>query len=293
MLAGVLTIQDGDRVSQSTDANLIDGKPPFIRSVLHVFEGCGGSCGRGLSCHIGLRLPKSEQFVLLHTELPSWVIEAVANGSVSVAPHRGAVHRLKHEVLEIQLSETLRFRTGLRKYQLQLVASPQHDVASSFRAHTYPVDTRWSRLRAVCFDGDGEPLLVQGLDKWTVQLQEGFSSRADNKAPTSVTAICRPSRCHCTGDSVGISKRVTPRTISSDEVGVAELADGAVPIGFAARPQVASSEAAKDGRPPSVHSLTLQGVVDFLDRVTHRRRPVGSTTLAYAIGSFKSFIANP
>jgi hypothetical protein len=73
----------------------------------------------------------------------------------------------------------------------------------------------------------------------------------------------------------GVSKGVSAaefaaaRTVSSDEVGVAKLADGSTAIGFASGPQIAGCEAAEYGGAAGVGALTLQGVKDFLDLV-HR-----------------------
>jgi hypothetical protein len=57
------------------------------------------------------------------------------------------------------------------------------------------------------------------------------------------------------------------RSIRADEVGVAELADRAVPVAFVPGPQVATGEPAEHRRTPSVSALALQRVEDLLDSV--------------------------
>jgi hypothetical protein len=59
------------------------------------------------------------------------------------------------------------------------------------------------------------------------------------------------------GQVAGGGEAAASLTIGSDEVGVAELADGAGAVAFPARPQVAAGEAAKDGRSSCVAAFPL------------------------------------
>src|SRR5262249_45597483 len=64
----------------------------------------------------------------------------------------------------------------------------------------------------------------------------------------------------------------TARTVGTDEVGVTELADGAVPVAFSTRPEVAACEPAEHCWPARLSALPLQRVEDLLDPV-HPRSP--------------------
>src|SRR5436305_703326 len=56
----------------------------------------------------------------------------------------------------------------------------------------------------------------------------------------------------------------------ADEVGVAEGADGAMPVTLAPRPEVATGEAVEDGGAARVRAFALESVENLLDRIRHR-----------------------
>ena len=83
-------------------------------------------------------------------------------------------------------------------------------------------------------------------------------------------------------------RRATTVGTNSNKIGIAELADCARPVLFAAAPKVASTEATEHRRLAGVGSLSLQRVEDFLDGVRHF-----AACSRYAAGSDEPASANP
>src|SRR4051812_20347798 len=83
----------------------------------------------------------------------------------------------------------------------------------------------------------------------------------------------RPLGGDCVSQVVRLAEPSPSGPVGADEVGVAELADGAMPVRLVACPQVAERESAEDGWPAGVCAFTLQGVEDFLDLV-HASRTI-------------------
>src|SRR5471030_3006637 len=172
----------------------------------------------------------------LQAQLPLRVALAGLDRQRGVEGGQRAVHRLNEEIVEVQAFVGRQVLLGLRDYDLDFIALADHQLGTHLRADADPVDAGRHRQGAVGFDGDLEAHRVHRGDQLQVQLQQRLAA----------------------GLAVG-----------ADEVGVAELADGAGAVAFAAGPQIAAGKTAEHGGTPGMSALALQGVKDFFDTVSH------------------------
>jgi hypothetical protein len=161
--------------------------------------------------------------------------------------------------------EALGRKIALRIYQLQLVALGLHELA--LRADADPVEAGRRGHGAVGLDGDLEAGLAQRAHGGLVELEERLAARGHHEGAPAAGPFC----AHGLGERTRVGEFAAAGPVGADEVGVAEVAEGAGAVGFAPRPQVAAGEAQKDGGAPALSALALQGVEDFFRRV-HRRR---------------------
>ncbi len=121
-------------------------------------------------------------------------------------------------------------------------------------------------LRAVCFDGDVETVLVDRVDQRRIELQQWLAAGEDHKAPRRVT---RPSLRDGAREFACAFEAAAAGPIGADEIGIAELADGGGAVLFAAGPQIAAGETAEHGGAAGLGALALQRLEDFFDGVGH------------------------
>lgn len=118
----------------------------------------------------------------LQTEPPLRVRQTVLHSKLGVLFPCGPIHRLQEEVPEVEVGEAFRFRSLLRKDQLEFMSRTEYKLRPGFRADAHPIDATGRRLRAVRFNGDLEAELMQGRDKIIIELQQRFTTSADNEA---------------------------------------------------------------------------------------------------------------
>src|ERR1051325_12081935 len=101
-------------------------------------------------------LSDPEDLVSVNAEPPPRMRQTIVEGFARVFFARRRVHRLQNEVLEAEPNEALRVEVNLRIDKLELVALVHDEPRPRLRTDADPVDPRWSRNRAVCFDSDFE-----------------------------------------------------------------------------------------------------------------------------------------
>ena len=130
---------------------------------------------------------------------------------------------------------------------------------------------------------------MQRVDRRRIELQERLATGADHERATAGRAPLVhgwPARAHGVRQRFRVCEAAAVGT-HADEIGVTELTDGAMTIGFAPRPQVAAREPAEDGGTSGVLPFTLQRVENFPHDVRH------DYLRAYGAGSGTPASANP
>ena len=119
----------------------------------------------------------------LQTKSPARVLQTIVQCHAGVRFPRRSVHRLKEEVLEIEFLVHFRTCANLRENEFQFVPRAKFEFRMCFWAHTYPINVRTCGLGPICFDGYLEPDSVESIDQRLIQLEEGFTSSANNEGP--------------------------------------------------------------------------------------------------------------
>src|SRR5471030_426635 len=203
----------------------------------------------------------------LQAQLPLRVAFARLDRQRGVEGGQRAVHRLDEEIVEVQAFVGRQVLLGLRDYDLDFIALADHQLGTHLRADADPVDAGRHRQGAVGFDGDLEAHRVHRGDQLQVQLQQRLAAGEDHVFAGRVSV--RPQRVDGRRQRFGRGELAAALAVGADEVGVAELADGAGAVAFTAGPQVAAGKAAEHGGTPGMGALALQGVKDFFDTVSH------------------------
>ena len=179
------------------------------------------------------------------------------------------VHRLKQEMREVELFDLRRIERVLRIDQLQLVAGTLHQLGAGLGADADPVDRARHGQRAVGLDGDLEARSMQRTDQLLVDLQHRLAAGQHHVRRRA--GIAAPHFAAGAGEVFRRGEFAAAWPVGADEIGVAEIADGAGAVLVAARPQIAAGEAAEHGGAAGLHPFALQRVVDFLDRIHDRK----------------------
>jgi hypothetical protein len=172
-------------------------------------------------------------------------------------------------VIEGETLEERGLRARLRVDEFQLVAPGNDDRIAGLGADTDPVDPSRQRQRAVGLDRDLETLFVEGDRKIGIDLQQRLAARQHHER-LAAGGHRRPFDRYGLGERLRCRKTPAARPVEPDEIGIAKAAGSRRAVLLAAGPQVAAGKAAKDGRAAGIPPLTLQGVENFLDRVSHR-----------------------
>src|SRR5437879_3475250 len=109
---------------------------------------------------------------------------------------------------ESEMLEALGLGTSLREHELQLIAAFHDERRAGLGADADPVDAVGHRLRAVRFDRDAKPALVQRLEQRRIELQERLAAGADDEAV--LLDALRPRREDCLGEQGALAKRPPP-----------------------------------------------------------------------------------
>jgi hypothetical protein len=130
---------------------------------------------------------------------------------------------LEKEVCEVHAFEPPWVDPILGIDEFQFVAARENEIGFSLGADAYPVDSRRGISRPVRFDRRLESTLPQHLEEWPIDLQQRLAAGQDQE-PADRRIAVRPG----IGQSLRKSFRVviasTARTVSADNVGVAERA---------------------------------------------------------------------
>ena len=69
----------------------------------------------------------------------------------------------------------------LGENELELVAAAQDQLRARLRAYADPVDVRRRFARPIGFYGDPEAAFMKGFHEFVVELEQGFTTRADDE----------------------------------------------------------------------------------------------------------------
>ncbi len=152
--------------------------------------------------------------------------EAVGDRRLRVGSGIRAIHGLKQKVTEIQALKTGRIGTWLGKYQLELVALPQHKAGASFGADAYPVQTGWSRLGAIGLDRNDEAAGMQRGNERAIDLEQRLAAGEHYE---TVHSAGRPNRFDRSGQRPGSRKLAC---VGADEIRVTKSADSRGAVAF-------------------------------------------------------------
>jgi hypothetical protein len=154
------------------------------------------------------------------------MLQAIADRELGVVLSLWTIQRLQKEVAKVELLEAFRFRSLLGEDQLEFMTSAQPEFRSSFGTDADPIDApRWQH-RAVGFDRHDKTSVVQGGDEHLIELQEWLTTCADDQGRTARSQSGRPCRGNGGGKSTRRLEASPTRTIDTDEISVAEPADG-------------------------------------------------------------------
>ncbi len=205
----------------------------------------------------------------LHAESPTRIFETIRECQFHISRLFGTVHRLDKEVLKIKSLKICGVQNLLWKYELEFVTRMNCEFGTCFGTAAEPVDTAWWLQCSIRFNGHFKALLMKCVDGVLVELQEGFTAGANHEWALIIGLTDRPATCDCLRKLKRGTKVTSAGAIDSDEIRVAETANGGVAIDLATGPQIATAETAKHGRASGLDTFTLKRVDDFFDRVGH------------------------
>src|SRR5262245_30343118 len=168
-------------------------------------------------------------------------------------------------MVEGETFEAPRVERLLRVDELQLIPRALVERRAAFGTYAIPVDRARHGQRAVRLDGAFEAFGMKRRDERLIDLQHRLAAGQHDIRPRSRIAV--PRGAGGAGEAGGVGELAAARSIGADEIGVAEIADGAGTVRLAARPEIAAGEAAEHGRAAGLHAFALEGVIDFLDRI--------------------------
>jgi len=202
----------------------------------------------------------------LQTQSPAGILKAIGNGLARVLLEVRAGQRLETKMIELQVEVRAGIDSHLRKDKLELVPPSQSEIRSSFGADANPVDPFWGGQGSIGLNGDFESGSVKGIEQRLIELKEGLAAGANGKG-TCGRGI-RPEAPGAPGHL--LSGEGSPaRAIGSHEVRITDGTEGARPILFAARPEIAPCETDEYGGAAGVDTFPLKGIVHLFDRVFH------------------------
>ena len=173
---------------------------------------------------------------------------------------------------ELEVFVPVGFGPGLGVDDLEFVTGGDDELGACFGTDTDPVDPCRYGEGPVRLDGDLESVGVEGIAQRRVELEERFATGAHHERVTAVVGgRCRPQVGDVAGEVVRRGERTPTGAVDTDEVGVAELADGTGSARLVAVPQVAAAESAEHRHPTAVGALALKGGKRLFHPVGHGR----------------------
>src|SRR5262249_28792613 len=116
----------------------------------------------------------AEHLVCLEAQPPAWMLQAVAHRSHGILRELRPIHGLQKEMVKRQPFEPFRLRAYLGIDKFELISVAKCETRSRFWAHANPVHSAWRRFGSVGFDGDLEPLFMEGVDQGGIELKQRF-----------------------------------------------------------------------------------------------------------------------
>jgi len=208
----------------------------------------------------------------LQAQLPLRVALAGLDRQAGVELGQRAVHGLHEEILEVQLLVDRQILVGLRDHDL--------DFAALLTTSSEPI-FGLTQIQSTPSGTGRVPLVSIAMVKPTACMASisGLSS-CSSGSPAGEHHILaggisfRPQRVDGRGQFLGRLELAAAFAVGADKVGVAELANGAGAVAFAAGPQVAAGKAAEHGGAAGLGAFALQGVEDFFDAIGHGDAPL-------------------
>src|SRR5436309_1022830 len=98
-------------------------------------------------------------------------------------------------------------------------------MRSRLWADTDPIDSIWSRLRAVRFNCDFEARAVKSVNKSLIELKEGLAARAYDEGACNLVSRHRPGLSHRLGKFHHRQKPSSTGSVGPDKLCIAEWAN--------------------------------------------------------------------
>lgn len=204
----------------------------------------------------------------LQAQAPLRMRHAVCDCEFGICGAAGAIHGLQEEVIEVQRQKLAWVERGLRIDELKFVSAALNQRSAGLGAYADPIQSLWSGDGSIGLDRDLETADVQCFNKDWVELKQGLSTRADDER-LPLARVLRPFLRDGRRESFRGIKFAASCSIYADKISIAELTNRSGAIGFPARPEVASCEAAEDRSAAGLRTLALQRVENFFDGVAH------------------------
>lgn len=160
-------------------------------------------------------------------------------------------------MLEGEVFELIGSQAILRMNQLELVAPCLQQIAPGLGTDADPVDALGRGKRAVGFQSHRESSEVQVRNERLIELQQRFSSGADNESGTGRGGVIGPCGSNSFGELGGAFVLAASGAVGAEDVGVAEAANGGRSILLPSRPEVAAREPQQDRCAAGVRAFTL------------------------------------
>ncbi len=161
----------------------------------------------------------------LQAESPTRMIETVLQRQLGIALSLRTIHWLQEKLLKIELIKALWLGTGLGKDELQFAAMPEGEGRASLGTDTDPIDTRRRKQRSICLNRNLEAFCVQGVNKRSIKLEQGFAACTHDKPNTVRGPLGRPGSSDGPSQVAGRRETSPPGAIRPDEIGITELTD--------------------------------------------------------------------
>jgi hypothetical protein len=111
---------------------------------------------------------------------------------------------------------------------------------------------------------------MQRVNGYFIELKQRLTTGTYDVGLTPCMAVAVPGRYYRIGKIDSASESSPTWSISTDEVSIAELADGLSTLRLLAGPKITSRETAEYGWPSYLYALALEGIVNLFDYIGHQ-----------------------
>src|SRR5205807_649465 len=102
--------------------------------------------------------------------------KAIIHRETSVPVLLRPIHRLKREIIEVEIFELLRIQSLLWHNQFQFITFSENKVRSQFRTNTDPIDAGWWKSCPIRFDRYFKTHLVKFRNQAIVHLKQRLAA---------------------------------------------------------------------------------------------------------------------